>query len=73
MDMKDLFESGCFTPAWTETSEEIAESTPIPYRKDLKVLLDELAEIKNNIENLQAKSWYLDRERQYREQGFSRT
>lgn len=71
MDMKEIFENGCFTPAWTE-DEDIQSETSVPYRKDLDKLLSELAEIKENIENLQAKSWYLDRLRQYHEYGFSK-
>jgi hypothetical protein len=71
MDMKEIFENGCFTPAWTE-DEDIQAETSVPYRKDLDKLLSELAEIKENIENLQAKSWYLDRLRQYHEYGFSK-
>lgn len=72
MDMKEIFENGCFTPAWAESEDEINHPA-LAQKKDLNVLLDELAEIKNNIENLQAKSWYLERLRQYHEHGLSRT
>ena len=71
MDMKELFENGCFTPEWVGAEE--LQPVPAPHRKDLNELLDELAEIKENIENLQAKSWYLERLRQFHEHGFSRT
>ena len=72
MDMKEIFENGCFTPVWTEPEEEYRHPA-LSKRKDLSVLFDELEEIKNNIENLQAKSWYLERLRQYHEHGLSRT
>ena len=72
MDMKEIFENGCFSPAWAEDEMEHRVSAGLR-RKDLDVLLEELAEIKNNIENLEAKSWYLDRLRQYHEHGFSNT
>ncbi len=79
MDMKDIFESGCFSPGWIEQDlqpeiEQMPEqAAPVPRRKELSVLLGELEEIKNNIENLQAKQWYLSRLVQYHERGFSRT
>ena len=74
MDMKDIYESGGFTPVWADADEleAVEVQTAVPYRKDLDKLLSELAEIKENIENLQAKSWYLDRLRQYHEYGFSK-
>jgi hypothetical protein len=76
MDMKELFANGCFVPDWTEVTEDAKTVIPdnvVPARKELNTLLDELAEIKENIENLQAKSWYLNQLRQYKENGFSRT
>ena len=71
MDMKDLFENGCFTPEWANADE--LEPVQGLHRKNLDELLDELAKIKENIENLQAKSWYLERLRQFHQHGFSRT
>ena len=49
MDMKELFENGCFTPAWTEREEvpEPVKDEIVPQRKDVTVLLDELADIKD--------------------------
>ncbi len=73
MDIKELFANGCFVPDWTEVTAEVQEAAPVPERKELRVLLDELAEIKENIENLQARSWYLGKLREYTENGFSRT
>lgn len=71
MDMKELFENGCFTPEWSD-AEEVK---PVQFirHKNLDELLDELAEIKENIENLQAKSWYLERYRQFIEHGISQS
>ena len=69
MDMKELFENGCFTPAWTEQEKVNENDSPVPKHKNLDTLLDELSQIKTNIENLQAKSWYLERLRQYNEHG----
>lgn len=71
MDMKDIFETGCFSPGWIE--KETEEAPPVPARKELSVLLGELEEIKNNIENLQAKQWYLAKLIQYHNEGFART
>lgn len=71
MDMKEIFENGCFTPEWADADE--LEAVPAPQRKDLNELLDELAAIKDNIENLRAKSWYLGRLRQFHEHGLSET
>ncbi len=75
MDMNDIFESGCFSPGWLEKDREenVQEEPPVPCRKELSVLLGELEQIKNNIENLQAKQWYLARLIKYHEEGFSRT
>ncbi len=73
MDMNDIFESGCFSPGWLEKNPEVQEEPPVPQRKDLSVLLGELEQIKNNIENLQAKQWYLARLIKYHEEGFSQT
>ena len=80
MDMKDIFENGCFSPGWVEKEEpeityvspEIQESG-IPPRKDLSVLLAELEAIKNNIEEVKAKQWYLAKLVQYHNEGFART
>lgn len=71
MDMKDLFENGCFTPEWADS--EGLQPISMPHHKDLDELCAELAQIKEHIENLQAKSWYLERLRQFHEHGLSRT
>ena len=71
MDMKDLFKNGCFSPEWAD-SEEL-QPIPASHHKDLDELFDELRQIKEHIENLQAKSWYLERLRQFQEQGLLKT
>ena len=71
MDMKELFENGCFTPEWTEQEAVYREETPIPQHKDLDTLFEELAEIKENIESLQERKWYLARKMEYFKNGFS--
>lgn len=73
MDMKDIFENGCFSPDWTEKSFETEVEPPVPQRKELSVLLSELEDIKNNIENLEAKQWYLAKLIKYHNEGFART
>ena len=53
-DMNELFENNCFPMSWSEKTE-----TYTPQRKDLSVLLAELEEIKNNLDEIEAKQWYL--------------
>ena len=57
MNENDLFEKGCFSPDWT-TDDNILPSVQ---RKDLKTLLDELGEIKEKIQEIQARQWHLAR------------
>ena len=80
MDMKDIFENGCFSPGWIEKDEPQVNYVPVEGqmrqvlpRKDLSVLLAELEDIKNNIEEVKAKQWYLARLVQYHNEGFART
>ena len=73
MDMKDIFENRCFSPDWIEKSVETEVEPPVPQRKELSVLLSELEDIKNNIENLEAKQWYLAKLIKYHNEGFART
>lgn len=71
MDMQEIFKNGCFSPVWSGAEE--VQPTVLPQRKDVNELLEELAGIKENIENLQAKSWYLERLRQFTEHGLTKT
>ena len=70
MDMEELFKNGCFSPQWTEQKVVYQKDVPIPNKKDLNTLLEELAEIKENIDTLQEKQWYLARLIQYHKNGF---
>ncbi|MCR5266479.1 MAG: hypothetical protein K6E29_07805 [Cyanobacteria bacterium RUI128] len=74
MDMKELFENGCFTPAWTEREEvpEPVKDEIVPQRKDVTVLLDELADIKDNMNSIKERLWYIHRAREYNEAGFNK-
>lgn len=67
MDMKEVFEQGCFSPGWNEVEEK---ETYIPQRKDLTILLAELEEIKNTIEDVKAKQWHLAKLMKFHKEGF---
>lgn len=56
MNEKELFENNCFLPCWTD---EEAIKPYVPQKKDLTTLLAELEEIKNNIEDINAREWHL--------------
>ena len=61
MNEKDLFEKGCFLPDWSIDAQQ-PEPVPIVYtrqNKDLQTLLNELDEIKDRIQEIQAKQWHL--------------
>ena len=60
-DEKALFEAGCFLPSWTEDIPEQKQNSPL-YQfedKDINVLKQELAEIKERIEQIREKQWNL--------------
>lgn len=60
MNDKKLFESGCFSPEWATDMEQSPISTVYTRQnKDLQTLLNELDEIKDRIQEIQAKQWYL--------------
>ena len=60
MNEKELFEKGCFSPEWTTDTDERPISVAYSYeRKDLQTLLSELDNIKDRIQEIQAKQWHL--------------
>ena len=60
MNEKELFENGCFLPEWATDADESPISVAYSYeRKDLQTLLSELDNIKDRIQEIQAKQWHL--------------
>lgn len=75
MNEKNLFESGCFLPCWTEDIEQ--EQMPISQvytrqNKDLQTLLKELDDIKNHIQEVQEKQWHLAKLIHFHENNFAK-
>ena len=68
MDMRELFENGCFSPSWNEVEEK---ETYIPQRKDLTILLAELEDIKNTIDDIKARQWHLAEQMKFHNEGIS--
>lgn len=64
MNEKELFESGCFLPCWTEDVQQEQSSIKTVYsrqNKDLQTLLSELDEIKDKIQDIHQRQWNLAR------------
>ncbi len=63
MDEKELFEQGCFLPGWATDEKEETPISQVYVRqhKDLPTLLKELDEIKEKIQEIQARQWQLSR------------
>lgn len=61
MDEKEIFENGCFLPDWTTDDAEDMTVSQVYIRqnKDLQTLLSELDEIKDRIQEIQARQWRL--------------
>lgn len=62
MNENELFEAGCFLPAWAEDTK--TEELPVlsAYKnqgKDLETLMGELEQIKESIQEIQARQWNL--------------
>lgn len=73
IDMNEIFENNCFSMNWTEnTNTEVKQEAYIPQRKNLITLLAELEDIKNTIEEVQAREWHLERLAKYYKEGFAR-
>jgi len=71
---KELFEKGCFLPCWAEDTDENQIPVSGVYagqNKDLKTLLGELNEIKNRIQEIQARQWHLAKLIHFHEHDFA--
>lgn len=66
MDMKEIFENGCFSPSWNEVEEK---EVFIPQRKDLTTLFAELEDIKNTIDDIKARQWHLAKLMKFHQEG----
>lgn len=72
IDMNEIFENNCFSMGWTEAeTSAVHQQAFAGQRKDLKTLLAELEDIKNTIEQAEAKEWHLAKLAQYHKEGFS--
>lgn len=73
MNEKDLFAKGCFLPDWT-TETELQPISAVYKRqnKDMQTLLNELDEIKDRIQKIQAKQWHLAQLMHFHKNEFAR-
>ena len=71
MDNEKLFENGCFPLYWLEDEEEFKAPLPVQ-RKDLTTLLAELEDIKNRINDISAKEWYLAKSMKLHKEGLAK-
>lgn len=69
MDMKEIFENGCFSPNWLEVEEK---EIYVPEKKDLSLLLAELEEIKNTIDDIKARQWHLAKLMRFHQEGLAK-
>lgn len=69
MNDKELFENNCFPLFWCEDDEFVEQQ--VQPRKDLKVLMAELEDIKNRIDDITAREWHLAKLVKFHQQGFS--
>ena len=70
MNNKELFENNCFPISWCEDEEHFTPQ--FPARKDLTTLLAELEDIKNRIDELDAKEWHLAKLMKFHKEGFAK-
>ena len=63
MNDNELFEQGCFSPEWVTDERKETQATQVFTRqhKDMPTLLKELDEIKEKIQEIQARQWILAR------------
>lgn len=70
MNERELFESGCFLPCWTEDEQMPISQVHVRRNKDLQTLLQELSEIKDHIQEVQARQWHLAKLLHFHENNF---
>lgn len=64
MNERELFEKGCFSPSWLDEDAEVEQPISTVYarhNKDMQTLLKELDQIKERIQEIQARQWHLAR------------
>ncbi len=74
MNEKELFEKGCFLPCWAEDTIESTTNVSELYprqNKDLQTLLNELSEIEERIQDIQARQWNLAKLIHFHENNFT--
>ena len=70
MNNKELFENDCFPLFWCEDEEHFKPAEP--QHKDLTTLLAELEEIKNRIDDINAREWHLAKLMKFHKEGLAR-
>ena len=70
MNNKELFENNCFPISWCEDEEHFVPQ--MQQRKDLTTLLAELEDIKNRIDELDAREWHLAKLMKFHKEGFAK-
>ena len=73
MDENELFEQGCFLPNWTTDQQEAPPISQVYIKKhkDLPTLLKELDEIKERIQEIQARQWQLSKKIYFHDNQFA--
>ena len=72
-DDNELFENLCLSPSWQEKEEKTMPAIArISNRKSLTQLLNELEDIKENLQKIQEKQWNLANLIRFHEKGFAK-
>ncbi len=74
MNERELFEKGCFSPSWLEDTEveQPISAVYTRHNKDMKTLLKELDDIKERIQEIQARQWHLAKLLHFHENEFAK-
>lgn len=67
-DVNELFAENCFLPCIGEVEVKLQ---PVIQRKSLDTLVAELEVIKNNIEEIKAREWHLDKLLKFHKEGIA--